>query len=66
MSRLDDAIADMSYILDCLIALRNIWDTGRECNTCDRKSNCEYVPHPGQQVRYNCPFGEESVTTKMR
>ena len=66
MSKLDDAITDMAYILNCLIALRDIWDTGRECNTCNRKSNCEYVPYLGQQVRYNCPLWEDSVTTKMR
>lgn len=54
MSRIDDVIADQAYILDCLIALRNIYKTG-DCNNC-RQQNCEYIPDPGQQVRYNCPF----------
>ena len=54
MSRIDDVIADQAYILDCLMALRNIYKTGN-CNNC-RQQNCEYIPDPGQQVRYNCPF----------
>ena len=54
MSRIDDVIADQAYILDCLIALRNICRTGN-CNECDQQA-CEYMPDPGQQVRYNCPF----------
>ena len=54
MSRIDDVIADQAYILDCLIALRNICRTGN-CNECDQQT-CEYMPVPGQQVRYNCPF----------
>ena len=40
MSRLDDAISDVGYILDCLYALRNIWETGHDCNTCTK--TCEY------------------------
>ena len=55
MSRLDDAISDVAYILDTLMAYRNIVDSG-DCNRCGKKKTCEFVPKPGQLVRYNCPF----------
>ena len=55
MSGLDDAIGDVAYILDTLMAYRNIVDSG-DCNRCEKKNTCEYVPKPGQLVRYNCPF----------
>lgn len=55
MSRLDDTIADVAYLLDCLRALRNIYTTG-DCNECIKKMECLYVPKAGQIVRYNCPF----------
>ena len=55
MDRLDKAIADVSYILDTLMAYRNIIQTG-DCNRCIRKRMCEYCPKPGEQVRYNCPY----------
>ncbi len=55
MSRLDDAIRDVAYILDTLMAYRNIVDSG-DCNRCGKKKNCEYAPKAGQLVRYNCPF----------
>ena len=54
MSRLDDAISEVAYILDCLMALRNIYETGHDCNTCKRKRQCEHCPKLGQTVRYNC------------
>lgn len=54
MSRLDETISDVAYILDSLIQLRNIQQTG-DCNICANK-NCEYEPKTGQMVRYNCPF----------
>ena len=54
LSRVDDVIADQAYILDCLMALRNIYETG-SCNECGHL-DCGYVPDPGQQVRFNCPF----------
>lgn len=59
-TRLDDAIADVEYILDTLMAYRNVVMAGC-CNTCIRMRVCEYAPKPGQLVRYNCPFyeGEE-------
>ena len=56
MSRLDDTISDVAYILDTLIAYRNIVNNGVNCNRCGKKKTCEYVPKPGQLVRYNCPF----------
>lgn len=34
MSRLDDAISNVAYILDSLTALRNIYRKGRHCNDC--------------------------------
>ena len=55
MSRLDDAISNVAYILDTLMVYRNIVDSG-DCNRCGRKKNCEYAPKAGQLVRYNCPF----------
>lgn len=55
MSRLDDTIADVSYILDTLMAYRNIVQTGN-CNSCNVQKKCEVKPKPGQLVRYNCPF----------
>ena len=58
MSRLDETIADVAYILDCLRALRNIYDTG-DCNECGIKKTCKYIPKPGKMVRYNCPFYEK-------
>lgn len=57
MSRLDDRISDVAYILDTLMAYRNIITSG-DCNRCEKKMTCEYVPKPGQLVRYNCPFYE--------
>lgn len=54
-TRLDDAISIVAYVLDVMVAYRNIVDSG-DCNNCARRMNCEYSPKPGQQVRYNCPF----------
>lgn len=54
MSRLDDTISNVAYILDSLMTLRNILETG-DCNTCEIKLKCRYAPKPGQLVRYNCP-----------
>ena len=53
MSRLDDIIADVAYILDTLMAYRNIAETGN-CNTCKIRK-CQWKPKLGQLVRYNCP-----------
>jgi len=53
MSRLDDVIADVAYILDTLIVYRNITETGN-CNICKNK-DCQWKSKPGQLVRYNCP-----------
>lgn len=55
MSRLDDAIANVAYILDSLMALRNIQECGC-CNDCGIANNCKVKPKLGQMVRYNCPF----------
>ena len=53
MNRLDDVIANVAYILDTLMAYRSIAETGN-CNTCKNK-DCQWIPKPGQLVRYNCP-----------
>lgn len=54
-SRLDDAISSVAYILDSLMAYRNISETGN-CNTCKISSTCPYAQKAGQLVRYNCPL----------
>lgn len=55
MSKLDDAIANVAYILDALMAYRNIVESG-DCNNCKVQRKCKVKPKPGQLVRYNCPF----------
>ena len=61
MSRLDDTISNMAYILDTLMAYRRIVQSG-DCNSCAVSKNCKYVPKLGEQVRYNCPFYKGRVT----
>lgn len=56
MSRLDDVIVDVAYVLDTLRAYRDIAKSG-SCNSCFRK-NCECRPAWGEMVRYNCPHYE--------
>lgn len=60
MSRLDDAIANVAYILDTLMVYRNIAETGN-CNTCKDK-DCQWRPKTGQLVRYNCPHYKAGKT----
>ena len=56
MSRLDETISDVAFILDNLILLQQIQSTG-DCNICKNKGNgCPVEPKAGQMVRYNCPF----------
>ena len=55
MDRLDKVIADVAYILDTLLAYRNIVQTG-DCNRCKIKKECAFCPKPGERVRYNCMF----------
>ncbi len=57
MDRLNKTISDVAYILDSLILLRQIQQTG-DCNVCKNKG-CKYKPKAGQMVRYNCPFYKE-------
>ena len=57
MSRLDDTMADIAYILDVLRVYRNIVQSGN-CNICDSRE-CKWKPKPGQLVRYNCPYYEQ-------
>lgn len=56
MNRLDETISNVAYILDVLIAHRRIIESGN-CNNCKAKCG-NYMPDPGEQVRYNCPFYE--------
>ena len=55
MSNLDKEIATVSHILDSLITLRRIQESG-SCNECIIRKECKYVPQLGHMVRYNCPF----------
>ena len=60
MSRLDKAIAEVAYILDCMMAYRLIARAG-DCNTCKNK-DCQWKPKTGQLVRYNCPHYKREET----
>ena len=55
MSRLDDAISDVAYILDTLMAYRNVVESG-SCHNCGIQKICQIKPEWGQLVRYNCPL----------
>ena len=63
MSRLDDTISNVAYILDTLIAYRNIVQSGG-CNDCKEKMRCKFIPKLGEQVRYNCPFYKGKEVTE--
>lgn len=63
MSKLDEAISNVAYILDTLMAYRNIVETGC-CNNCTKRIKCEYAPKLGQMVRYNCPFYDGKSETR--
>ena len=54
MKKLDDVIGTVAYILDTLMAYRNIVNTGRDCNQCAAAKECIHRPDPGDEVRYNC------------
>ena len=56
MDKLNKTIADVANILDNLILLRSILETG-DCNNCNNR-NCAFKPSLGQMVRYNCPWYE--------
>lgn len=58
MDKLNNAIANTAYILDCLRNLRSIYETG-DCNNCGANKDCLCKPKVGQTVRYNCPFYEK-------
>jgi len=55
MKKLDKAIKDVAYVMDSLLLLREILESG-DCNECAGIKSCQYAPKPGQMVRYNCPF----------
>lgn len=53
MTRLDEAIKDLAYILDVLMDYRTIIESG-DCNTC-KNEFCNWKPQAGSLTRYNCP-----------
>lgn len=57
MDKLDNAIKNVSYILDCLVAYRDLIGLG-DCNNCKYKNACNLKPAPGEFVRINCPYYE--------
>lgn len=56
-TKLDKAIEEVAYILDCLTAYRTITEKGC-CNDCKFRRGCKSCPKPGEVVRYNCPLYE--------
>jgi hypothetical protein len=50
MAKIDDAIAMQAYILDVLMAYRDISKLPT-CNECKAQRDCSYAPKPGQMVR---------------
>ncbi len=54
---LDEIIADAQFLVSMLKDYRSIVESGN-CNVCAWKKRCDFVPEPGQLVRYNCPFYE--------
>ena len=62
-SNYDEEIAIKNYELGVLHTYKNIIDSG-DCNICECKGNCTYVPKPGQLVRYNCPHYVEKGERK--
>lgn len=60
MSRLDESIGNVAYILDALMAYRSIVNSG-DCNDCKVYKECQYRPDYGQLVRYNCPFYKKEM-----
>ena len=60
--RLNKTISDVAYILDSLILLLQIQQTG-DCNICKNR-DCGYMPKAGQMVRYNCPFYKSESEVK--
>jgi transposase len=61
--KLNKTISDVAYILDSLILLRQIQQTG-DCNICKNR-DCGYMPKAGQMVRYNCPFYKAESEVKV-
>lgn len=59
MSRLDNTIADVAYILNTLMAYRRITQSGC-CLNC-KVDSCEYEPKPGELARINCPHYKAEV-----
>lgn len=60
MSILDERIADIATVLDNLLLLRRIVNSG-SCNDCGIERVCRVRPSIGEAVRYNCPFWTEMI-----
>ena len=54
---LNEIIADYQFLVSMLKDYRRIVESGN-CNICAWKKRCDFVPEPGQLVRYNCPYYE--------
>lgn len=63
MRNLDDTIGIVAYILDTLMAYRQIVQSG-DCNSCGNKT-CKHRPKLGELVRYNCPHFTHTVTIRI-
>lgn len=51
---LDKFIADVGYIYDSLLTLKQIEESGN-CYTCANATTCWPKPDGGKVMRYNCP-----------
>lgn len=54
MSRLDQVIADITYVRSCLKLLKTIQESG-DCNICKKKRACEYAPKWGGASKIQLP-----------
>lgn len=65
MSRLDDAIDDLEYILSTLKAYREMTQQNC-CNTCGKSMTCKYRPGWGKPVRINCHLWTRVELTQVQ
>lgn len=72
MKNLDETIADVASVLDNLMLLKRILETG-DCNNCGIRNECAIKPGWGMPVRYNCILyvketgeeNEDNITDKV-
>lgn len=53
MNKIEELIAQKNYELQCLMSLKEIYDSG-SCNDCAAQKSCKMSPKLGELVRYNC------------